>query len=64
MNLAPEAPDALVKLDTILCYHRHLRKKDLLMACTACLVYLISTVSGRSKNPKMSLEEAALVAGT
>ncbi len=31
------------------CTHRHLRKIGCLMAHTACLVCLISTVSGRSK---------------
>ncbi len=41
--------------------HRHLRKIDWLMAHTACLVYLVSTVSGCYKKP---LEEAVLVAGT
>jgi len=34
----------LIKLD-----HRHLRKIDWYMACTACFVCLISNVSGRSK---------------
>ncbi len=41
--------------------HRHLRNIDWLMACTACLICLVSTVSGCLKLP---LEEAALVAGT
>jgi len=30
--------------------HRHLRKIDQLMVCTACLVCLVSTVSGCHKN--------------
>jgi hypothetical protein len=30
--------------------HRHLRKIDWFMACTACLVCLVSTVSGHCKN--------------
>jgi hypothetical protein len=34
------------------------------MACTACLVCLISTASGCYKKAKMPLEDVALVAGT
>jgi hypothetical protein len=35
------------------------------MACTACLVYLISTVSGRCKKElENALEDVTLVAGT
>ncbi len=32
------------------CCHRHLRKVDLLMAITTCLVCLVSTVSGQCKD--------------
>ncbi len=35
-------------------FHRHLRKIDKLMPCTACLVCLISTVRDRSKKAKNS----------
>jgi hypothetical protein len=34
------------------------------MACTACLVCLISSVSGRCKKVENALEDVALVAGT
>jgi hypothetical protein len=34
------------------------------MACTACLVCLISTVSGRFKKAKNAFEDVVLVAGT
>ncbi len=42
--------------------HRHLRKIDWLMARTACLVCLISTVSGHSKKKKA--KNVLLVVGT
>jgi hypothetical protein len=41
--------------------HRHHVKKRRLMACTTCIVCLVSSVSGCRKN---LLEEQALVAGT
>ncbi len=44
--------------------HRHLRKIDSIMARTACLVGLISTVSGCSKKTKNALEDVGLVTGT
>jgi hypothetical protein len=34
------------------------------MACTACLVRLISTVSSRCKKAENALKDVALVAGT
>ncbi len=40
-------------------YHRHLRKIDWLLACTACLVCIISTVSGCRKKLKMPSEDSS-----
>jgi hypothetical protein len=42
-------------------HNRHLRKIDLLMARTACLVCLVGTVSGHHKN---ALEKAIDIAST
>jgi hypothetical protein len=39
--------------------HRHLRKIDGLMACTACQVCLISTVNGHSKKKRKRLKSGA-----
>ncbi len=45
-------------------HHRHLNNIDYLMACTACLVHLISTVIGHSKKKRKKAKNVALVAGT
>jgi hypothetical protein len=45
-------------------YHRHLSNIDCLMARTAGLVCLISSVSGCCKKKKNALEDVAQVAGT
>jgi hypothetical protein len=43
--------------------HRHLSKIDCLKVRTACLVYFISTVNGRSKKVEIALEDVGLVVG-
>ena len=44
--------------------HRHVRKINLLMVSTACLVCLISTVNGHSKKKEKKAKNVVLVAGT